>query len=453
MPNDGGVVREIAWREIFPWLLLFRAFRISIQLWQLLLSSAGVLLTVFGWWALAHVFGGANEEPLKVWLGGPFYQSCPWREQGDAWPWKSPGPWPDLEPVQLVPQQTLDPRHRLWQPLPPQLGRYPANPFLGPWQQLRAPFRQLFDGDLGITGLAFLVCCCLWASAVWALFGGAITRRAALDLGREENVGLQASLRYAAGKWSSYFAAPLLPLIGLFICACPIFVLGLLMRFDIGLLFAGVLWPLALLASLVMALLLLALLFGWPLMWPTISTEGTDSFDALSRSWSYVYHRPLHYLFYAAVVTVLGGLGWLLVAYFADWVAYLPAWAASWTTGGERMDDIFGAGESLGTMGRWGANLIYFWNGCVRLSALGFVYSYFWTASTAIYFLLRRDDDGTDLDDVYLEATDQKYGLPPLANDNAGVPVVPKEEQTPTAAPVPESTVDPPASEGQVASG
>ncbi|HET6879555.1 MAG TPA: hypothetical protein VFI31_05350 [Pirellulales bacterium] len=442
MPNDGGVVREIAWREIFPWLLLFRSFRISIQLWQLLLSSAGVLLTIFGWWVLAKVFGGTNEEPLKAWLDAPFYQSCPWSERDAGWPWKSQGPWADIDPVQLVPQQTLDPaRHPVWQPAPPQLGRYPANPFYGPWRQLRAPFRQLFERKLGITGLAFLLCCCLWAAAVWALFGGAITRRAAIDLGREENVSLTASLRYAAGKWSSYFAAPLLPLVGLFICACPVLVLGLLMRFNAGLFLAGIVWPLALLAALVMALLLMALLFGWPLMWPTISTEGTDSFDALSRSWSYVYHRPLHYLFYAAVVTVLGALGWLLVAYFADWVAYLPAWAASWTAGNERMDDVFAASDSLGTMGRWGAKLIFFWSGCVRLLALGFVYSYFWTASTAIYFLLRRDDDGTDLDDVHLEASYQKYGLPPLEKDTAGVPVVPNDEQLPATATAPAEPV------------
>ena len=40
---------------------------------------------------------------------------------------------------------------------------------------------------------------------------------------------------------------------------------------------------------------------GWPLMWPTISSEGTDAFDALSRSYAYVYQRPLAYLLYAVI--------------------------------------------------------------------------------------------------------------------------------------------------------
>lgn len=461
MPNDAGTVREIAWREVFPWLLLVRSFRVSIQLWQLLLAACGILLTIFGWWVLAKVFSGSNEEPLKAWLTGSYYQSCPWQSASDAWPWQSEDSSNAVAPDAVAPWQAIQPAgNPLWQPLPPSLGQYPGNPFLGAWRQLRAPFQQLFDRRLGITGLAFLLCCGLWASAVWALFGGALTRRAALEFGREENVGMRAALRYAAGKWPSYFTAPLLPLVGLLFFSAPILVLGFLMRFDLGLLLAGIVWPLALLAAVVMALLLLALLFGWPLMWPTISTEGTDSFDAMSRSWSYVYHRPLHYLFYAAVVTVLGGLGWLLVVYFAEWVAYLPIWAASWTAGGERMNEIFATGTSLDATGpaRWGANLIHFWNGCVRLLALGFVYSYFWTASTAIYFLLRRDDDGTDLDDVYQDATDQTYSLPPLERDAAGVPVVPKEEQVsvapgdpitePAAMSGPAAAEPPPAQEG-----
>ena len=85
------------------------------------------------------------------------------------------------------------------------------------------------------------------------------------------------------------------------------------MKANLGLLLGGLLWPLALVAGLLMTLLLLGLLFGWPLMWATISAEGTDSFDALSRSYAYVFQRPLHYLFYIMVAAVIGWLGWLLV--------------------------------------------------------------------------------------------------------------------------------------------
>ena len=92
-----------------------------------------------------------------------------------------------------------------------------------------------------------------------------------------------------------------------------------------------------------MALLLLGVLFGWPLMWATISAEGTDSFDALSRSYAYTFQRPLHYLFYAIVAGFIGWLGWLLVQNFAAGVVWMGYWAAGW--GAARPIDAIMSGE------------------------------------------------------------------------------------------------------------
>ena len=61
-----------------------------------------------------------------------------------------------------------------------------------------------------------------------------------------------------------------------------------------------------LMLGLIMAVVLVGLV-GWPLMNATISTEGSDSFDALSRSYSYVYQVPWHCLWYAAGAPGLRG--------------------------------------------------------------------------------------------------------------------------------------------------
>ncbi len=82
-------------------------------------------------------------------------------------------------------------------------------------------------------------------------------------------------------------------------------------------------------------------------MWPTISAEGTDSFDALSRSYSYTYQRPVHYLFYAAVAGILGMLAWVVVIIFANGVITYSYWAASWGSGGQRIQDIRSYAEGL----------------------------------------------------------------------------------------------------------
>ncbi|HVC95742.1 MAG TPA: hypothetical protein VND64_18760 [Pirellulales bacterium] len=424
MSEDRGSVREIAWREVFPWLLLVRAFRVSIQLSQIVLGSLGLLCTIFGWLVLSNLFAGSVETPFAGWR--IFYQSNPWN---------SPAETMGMGPSNMMPLDVTCPYREAWSDYPPKLGQFPSDPFLGPWRQLQAPFQQLFDPRVRITGLAFLFSCGLWAISVWGLFGGALTRRAAMQLGREENIGLKAALGYATAKWRSFVAAPLLPMIGVLICAAPMFITGLLMRSDFGVAVAGLIWPLLLIGGLCIAMLLLVLLFGWPLMWPTISAEGSDSFDALSRPWSYVFHRPLHYLFYAAVATALGYLGWLFVAHFALWVAYLPKWVVAWGAGHEQATRVFPElyRQAVGaeTPGPWGAGSIAFWGGCVRLLALGFVYSYFWTASTAIYLLLRRDEDGTEIDDVHLDGQ-QAHGLPVLEKDSTGVYIAPKNEAVAT---------------------
>jgi hypothetical protein len=159
-------------------------------------------------------------------------------------------------------------------------------------------------------------------------------------------------------------------------------------------------------------------------MWATISSEGTDSFDALSRSYAYAFQRPLHYAFYALVVSLLGALGWLLVWYFATAVIGLTYWATGWGAGASTIDAIGTGGAALGSMGRAGVWFIHVWTGVVKLVAVGFLFSYFWTAATAIYFLLRRDVDATEMDEVYLEGEEQICGLPPVKADAVGAPVV-----------------------------
>lgn len=422
MPADRAVVHKIAWREVFPWLLLVRVFRLATDVRLLLLGTCGILATAAGWWGIGWAFSGTKDKDLSRLLAS--YQSVPWTtsSKNDAEGARAAGsPFlPSLQPGTLAD--------------PPRWEAFPTNPLLAPWQQLSSPFRQILArrgsfGDLSHVGLAFLLCCALWACAVWALFGGAITRMAAMVLGREEKIGVRQALAFARSRWWAYFSAPLLPLLGLLLASVPMLLAGLMMRADVGILIASIGWPLILVFSVLATIFLVAVTFGWPLMWCTVSVEGRDSFDALNRCYSYVYHRPLEYLFYIAVATVLGALGGLVVYYFAEAVIYLPNWVASWASGGERMDRIVGFSGRFSSSAQTGLNLLGVWNGLVRLIALGYVYSYFWSAFTAIYLLVRRDEDGTELDEVFVpEKQARTSELPALKLDPAGVPVVTPDE-------------------------
>ena len=350
---------------------------------------------------LGWIFSGTSDLQLSGWIVD--YQSSPWRIDGEP---------PDLPPHSW--QSVLGWRDSAFNA--PNMGELPTSPYHAGWWQLSAPFRELFllDREPGPIGAARRLS---WDSLAFMLLCG-VVGRGGLELvwRRAHAAGRRAAcpgrpgrcqrsrLKFARVKWFSYFAAPWMPLLGVLIITVPTALVGLLLRLDVGVLLAGIVWPVLLLGGLLIAIFLLGLVFGWPLMWGAISTEGTDSFDALSRSYSYVYQRPLHYLFYAVVAALLGVLGAMLAYWFADAVIHLTLWAVSWGSGASRLSQIvLGGPGQLSGAGSWGAALIGFWLGCVKLVAVAFAYSYFWNASTAIYLLLRYHVDGTEMDEVYFQ--------------------------------------------------
>lgn len=403
MAEEQCRIRQIAWLELFPWLGLVKAVRLAFAPRMLILAALGLAATSAGWGVLGNVFSGNPEKREHL---------DDVRDVIERW---RANPVPDFMPGFTLPPVSIS-------VLDPATSRATM-----PWDSLSYPFRVLFDPNVTVASFTYLVLCGVWALLVWGLIGGAITRSAALWYAREDRLGLRRSLLWsvAGGRWMSYFFGPALPLLGVLIAVIPIAILCLLLKADIGVLLVGIIWPVVMLCGLFLAILLVGLLFGWPLMWPTISAEGTDSFDALSRSYSYTYQRPVHYLFYAAVAGVLGMLAWVVVLIFAKGVIVYSFWAASWGSGGARIDEIGTAitdPKASGMLGM-GAHAIGFWINVVKTLAVGFLFSYFWCAATYVYFLLRQAVDATEMDEVAVDEESEAYGLPPLTNES-GMPQV-----------------------------
>jgi hypothetical protein len=200
-------------------------------------------------------------------------------------------------------------------------------------------------------------------------------------------------------------------------------IVGLLMKIDFFVFVAGLLWIVVISAGLFLAIVLLGLAAGWPMMWPTISTERTDAFDALSRSMAYVYQRPLYYLFLIVIASLLGFLGFMVVDVFVDGTIAFGDWAVSWGSGSDRMNEIKGwtNGGDAGLLGGGGASLIAFWQGCALIVKPAFQVGFFWTAATAIYLLMRRAVDATEMDEIVTDEA-ESFSLPPLSTDDQGVP-------------------------------
>jgi hypothetical protein len=420
LENEGVALRAIRWSEIFPWLSIAKSFRLAVTLRLITFGAAAVLLTLVGWWTIACLF--AHEgAPNSSWSGA-FQNQSAWQVIDHTVPDRPFARWsPSVpNPAQPEPLDASGLRIHTWSPM------------FHTWAVLSQPVWRILSlqsptlGESLTVGDFFsLLLSALWSLAVWAYFGAAISRVAAVQLATGEQVGWGAALRWAGAKWVAYVSAPLLPMIGVTVAVLPILVLGLLMRSGLLAVLAALIWPLVLVGGFVMAVLLLGVLTGWPLMWATISVEGTDSFDALNRTYSYVFQRPLRYFFYVIVAALIGWLGWIVVENFAASVIWLASWAASWGAGSTRIEELTtGSGQSgLAQTAAW---LIAFWGGWVKLAAIGYSFSYFGVASTSIYYLLRRDVDARESDEVFLDAdtSEEKFGLPKIQKDAVGAPEI-----------------------------
>jgi hypothetical protein len=427
MPDYHRIVREVSWHDLFPWLLLLRTCRLAAEFRRLFLAALGLVLTGLGWWVIdwaltqhdpavpamrfesvspPGVAGGRDD------LGSPLY--VPWRETARA--------------------------------------------FVANWRFATRPVRQLFARPFTFSGFAAALLAAVWAIAVWGFFGGAICRLSAVQLGLDEQLSLASAVRFTLSKWRAFLAAPLMPLGMAFFFTLFVATAGLIARLDLGLLVAGVFWPIALIFGVLVMLLVAGLALGFPLMWAAIGTDGSDSFDAISRSYTYVGQRPLNYLFYALVSLAIGVVGWMIINTLALVTLYLTSWGASLGSGEERWRQIEATSpwlvagvESFSPIaatqylpppwaadatplegaGRAGAGLIGFWMGGVRLLALSYAYSFFWTAGTGAYLLLRRDADAVELDEVLVEGDDDPSSLPAVQPDAAGVSVLADEPKEP----------------------
>jgi hypothetical protein len=596
MAEDKVEPRELNWRQLLPWTLLFQGFRVALDPNKLLLAAAGIIVMSCGWWLLSIIFhyskpnfgtynsadyGGkpeaawkAFQEDLRHWTllheaAGPADSDETWgpddvadtpkeserltavraaagklavllkateRNEADIDAQKKT--LKDLgveDPVVLADVKSLaqidqmkregklsDKRAREWKVLkgerkpsglmntwPWEENRGP-NPYLlitgqagDPWEidqtgerpliqqcrylveplvKLFRPVLYFFNPNSGTLTRLYALLVMVWTLLVWGLFGGAITRIAAVQVTRQEKVGLLDALRFASRKYLSYISAPLFPLVFVALLLVLMILFGWVQMIPwFGDIVDALLWWVMILLGLGMAVVLIGLV-GWPLMSATISTEGTDSWEAVSRSYSYVYQAPWQYVWYSLVALAYGAVVVFFVGLVGSLTVYLSKWGVSLTPGIDLADrnpsflfvyapESFGwralllqgtaiEGLPLVEQGKINAeaylsylNTFRFfnqvgavvvsilWVGVLFMLILGFGYSYFWSACTIIYLLMRRKVDDTELDEVYLEEEEGKQagGLPvPQPSTPASPPPSPQPAPAAVAPPVAE---------------
>ncbi len=357
-----------------------------------------------------------------------------------------------------------------------------------PLVKLLLPVAKLVSPGVSPQTRVYLFFILLANVAVWAFCGGVITRLAAVQLTNKGPITFMQAVRFVAKRYMSYLGAPLVPLAIIALVVFGLFVYGLfaLIPFVGDIVLLGVALPAVLVGGAIMTIFLVGLV-GYPMMYTTLSTEGdqSDTFDALSRSVNYVYQAPWHYIWNWLVAVLYGAAITLFVLFFMSLTVYVGKWAVGLTASlvwkDRKPEYLFiYAPESFGwkelltkespyeVRGRWvkldqngqettedakkvrevyryepankvayeqnraefwwynnwGAGIVCFWLMLAFLMMLGFSYSFFWSAATMIYLLMRKKVDEAELDEVFEEDEEIEVPLAPpkLASGTAPAP-------------------------------
>ncbi len=466
LPTEG-----FDYRRVFPWVHVFRSIRLALRIRQLFLAALGLLLATGGMRLIDSLAGesapadsalATDGQPLWPWemdLGFRFTSDTPGRTASDS-------------PADLV-QSFYD---GLSAPIPF------LRDLLSNWQVVLIPVRDvlgavevLFRPESDLHDVAIALSRTAWWLLVWSVFGGAIARSAAVEFARDQSTHFWGALKFSFARALSYFASPMLPLGGIAFLGGLCALGGLTGRIGggVGPGLLGLIWGPLLILALLLAIVVMGLACGWPLMVATISVEGTDGFDGMSRAYNYVYERPRYYIVQIALTMLNGSFGAFCVLFMAQLTLRLALCGVAWGGGLPAIRDaiveappilavpkidwgfdgdspvngqpvegnlegdsdidpradltpiVEAAQGGDGEPGRsptpvsWSSRFTRFWMCLLATLVVGFVYSFFWSSATVIYFLLRRSVDGNDFDEVYLGAHSEPDELLPLVGASA----------------------------------
>ncbi|VTS07008.1 hypothetical protein [Tuwongella immobilis] len=349
----------------------------------------------------------------------------------------------------------------------------------------------------------------LWTLATWAFFGGVITRLAIAEIAGYDQLTIKDAFAFVGSRYLSYLCSPLIPIGIIFAVALGCMAYGVVHMIPyLGDLFT-LFWPFIFVGGFVMTIMLLGLVV-YPLMYATISAEGADTLDGMMRPYNLLVSAPWTFLWYGFLSVLYGAVLIFFVVFVSSFLVYLGKAAVNNTPGiaSANMETEYLFVYSPSSFG-WqelllrnspieierasadaikaaaatkdlpipaapgylysrpadakayldsflftnylGAGIVNFYTTLLFLMMLGFGYSFFWTASSMIYLLLRKKIDETELDEIYVE--DEQLEIPtaparPASPPSPPAPVMvsPPTLRTPPAPPtvVPAAPVTPP---------
>lgn len=281
-----------------------------------------------------------------------------------------------------------------------------------------AVFDAVEPWKLAVTGLVILLLVCV--------IGGAIARVYALRKARDESIGFDDAFAFSLGNLRQFAAGPFF-----MAAAMALFVLGgLAAGAATGLPWAGpvlqiIAQPLSILFALILTLLVVGAVLGLPLYLCAVAVERNGSLDAVSRTYSYVFARPVTYGVGAIIVlgvasAIDGFAGWFAMR-AEELLVTGAAWSGTSGGAGGPLAAAFAAARRLAAPeappdagGQAVASMWICWvfaSGTMLL-VRGFIVSYIVGGFCDLYFMLREEVEGVAPTEVFVEGVTANLGEP-----------------------------------------
>ncbi len=349
--------------RLFPSLRLVGVLRLALDFRKLIIAALGLTVLQLGWSLLDWLVPGTTDLTLDLFEAS---RAASIQPEDVTWTWPA---------FSAIHSQISE-----------------------PFRMLADPILVLFMPGSGWLAMLHALLRVLWLIVVWGICGGAICRIAIVQVAQVQQTGVAQALRFSLRRAKTLIAAPLLPLMGVSLCAAIGAGFGLLYRLgDAGRAVAGFLLFMPLFLGLIMTLLAAGLLAGWPLLQAAVAGGAEDALDAFSRVYGYLSQRVGSLVALVALAWLLGMIGTLLVDLLAGGVIRLTLWNLTISGPQARIAPLVGSG---GHSDGIAAAMHAFWLGAVKLVAHGWVYSFWWTTAAFLYLWLRHDVDGTPWEEI-----------------------------------------------------
>jgi MFS family permease len=236
-----------------------------------------------------------------------------------------------------------------------------------------------------------------------AITGGAVSRSVAYEVSLGATLPWRRAHRFAWSRALGLIGVVVVPVAGLWLVAALTALVGrLLFDWRITAALGAVIFFVFVAIALLLVVVMLLYVLAGPMLVPALAVEGSDSFDAVNRSFAYVLARPGRYAAYVIVLTIVAALA-LGVA--ASVVVATNDLALSLTGVPAPGSDAWSAsqwGERVPAHFRVTGFFLSLWTVVPLLLLASYAVSLLFTSGTLLFLLMRRVVDGQDIAELWV---------------------------------------------------